>query len=175
MAIVLAALMMHEVVPGPLLITKNPEIFWGVIASMYVGNVILLALNLPLIGMWVRLLKIPYVYLFSAILLFCLIGAYTIGNLVSDIGVMIFFGILGFLMKKFEYEPAPLVLAYILGPLFEDNLRRSLNISGGSFSIFFTRPISFTFMMLGILVLVLPFSLKIVKNSLKRREKGENG
>jgi putative tricarboxylic transport membrane protein len=168
MAIVLAALMIHEVVPGPLLITKNPDIFWGVIGSMYVGNVILLALNLPLIGVWVRLLKIPYVYLFSAILLFCLIGAYTIGNLVSDIGVMIFFGILGFLMKKFDYEPAPLVLAYILGPLFEDNLRRSLNISGGSFSIFFTRSISFTFMMLGILVLVLPFSLKIVKNSLKR-------
>ncbi len=168
MAIVLAALMIHEVVPGPLLITKNPDIFWGVIGSMYVGNVILLALNLPLIGMWVRLLKIPYVYLFSAILLFCLIGAYTIGNLVSDIGVMIFFGILGFLMKKFDYEPAPLVLAYILGPLFEDNLRRSLNISGGSFSVFFTRPISFTFMMLGILVLVLPFTLKIVKNSLRR-------
>jgi putative tricarboxylic transport membrane protein len=168
MAIVLAALMIHEVVPGPLLITKSPDIFWGVIGSMYVGNVILLALNLPLIGVWVRLLKIPYVYLFSAILLFCLIGAYTIGSHVSDIGVMIFFGILGFLMRKFDYEPAPLVLAYILGPLFEDNLRRSLNISGGSFSIFFTRPISFTFMMLGILVLVLPFSLKIVKNSLRR-------
>jgi len=168
MAIVLAALMIHEVVPGPLLITKTPDIFWGVIGSMYVGNVILLALNLPLIGIWVRLLKVPYVYLFSGILLFCLIGAYTIGSLVSDIGVMIFFGIVGFLMKKFEYEPAPLALAYILGPLFEDNLRRSLNISGGNFLIFFTRPISLTFVILGIVVLVLPFGLKVIKNSLKR-------
>ena len=149
MAIVLAALMIHEVVPGPLLISKNPDIFWGVIAQHVRGK------RHPScpesspdrnVG---PAAKIPYVYLFSAILLFCLIGAYTIGNLVSDIGVMIFFGILGFLMKKFEYEPAPLVLAYILGPLFEDNLRRSLNISGGDFSIFFTRPISFIFILLG--------------------------
>ena len=168
MAIVLAALMIHEVTPGPLLITRNPDIFWGVIASMYVGNIILLALNLPLIGIWVRLLKIPYAYLFTSILLFCLIGAYTIGNLVSDIGVMIFFGILGFLMKKFDYEPAPLVLAYILGPLFEDNLRRSLNISGGNFTVFFTRPISLVFILLGFLVLLLPFISRISKNLLKR-------
>ncbi len=168
MAIVLAALMIHEVVPGPLLITKNPDVFWGVIASMYVGNFILLALNLPLIGIWVRLLKMPYVYLFSAILLFCLIGAYTIGNLISDIGIMIFFGILGFLMKKFDYEPAPLVLAYILGPLFEDNLRRSLNISGGNFLIFLTRPISSVFILMGLLVLILPFLSRISKNLLKR-------
>ena len=168
MAIMLAALMIHEVVPGPLLITKNPDVFWGVIASMYIGNFILLALNLPLIGIWVRLLKVPYVYLFSAILLFCLIGAYTIGNLISDIGIMIFFGILGFLMKKFDYEPAPLVLAYILGPLFEDNLRRSLNISGGNFLIFLTRPISSVFILMGLLVLILPFLSRISKNLLKR-------
>ena len=132
------------------------------------GNVILLALNLPLIGIWVRLLKIPYVYLFSSILLFCLIGAYTIGSLISDIGVMIFFGILGFLMRKFDYEPAPLVLAYILGPLFEDNLRRSLNISGGNFTVFFTRPISLVFILFGFLVVLLPFISRISKNLLKR-------
>jgi putative tricarboxylic transport membrane protein len=156
MAIVLAALMIHEVVPGPLLISKRPDVFWGVIASMYVGNIILLVLNLPLIGIWVRLLKVPYAYLFSAILLFCLIGAYTIGNSLSDIGIMIFFGIIGFLMKKFNYEPPPLVLAYILGPLFEDNLRRSLNISGGNFSIFFARPISLIFILLGIFLLIWP-------------------
>jgi putative tricarboxylic transport membrane protein len=168
MAIMLAALMIHEVVPGPLLITKNPDVFWGVIASMYVGNIILLALNLPLIGIWVRLLKVPYVYLFSSILLFCLIGAYSIGNLISDVGIMIFFGILGFLMKKFDYEAAPLVLAYILGPLFEDNLRRSLNISGGNFLLFFSRPISFVFVFMGLLVLFLPFLSRVSKNLLKR-------
>jgi putative tricarboxylic transport membrane protein len=168
MAIVLAALMIHEVTPGPLLITRNPDIFWGVIASMYVGNIILLALNLPLIGMWVRLLKIPYAYLFTSILLFCLIGAYTLGNLISDIGVMVFFGLVGFLMKKFDYEPAPLVLAYILGPLFEDNIRRSLNISGGNFSVFFTRPISLTFVLLGMLVLIWPTINKVIKRLIGR-------
>jgi putative tricarboxylic transport membrane protein len=168
--------MIHEVVPGPLLISKNPDIFWGVIASMYVGNIILLALNLPLIGMWVRLLKIPYVYLFSAILLFCLIGAYTVGNLISDMGIMIFFGGLGFLMKKFDYEPAPLVLAYILGPLFEDNLRRSLNISGGDFSVFLTRPISLLFILLSLCILFLPFlsrALKLLFPSIPQTQKGE--
>ncbi len=167
MAIVLAALMIHEVVPGPLLITKNPEIFWGVIASMYIGNAILLALNLPLIGMWVRLLKVPYAYLFTSILLFCLIGAYTIGNMVSDIGIMLFFGVLGFLMKKFDYDPAPLVLSYILGPVFEDNLRRSLNISGGNFAIFFTRRISLFFILISIFILVLPLLSWVRRKYLK--------
>lgn len=156
MAIVLAALMIHEVTPGPLLISRSPDIFWGVIASMYVGNVILLALNLPLIGMWVKLLKVPYPYMFTSILLFCLIGAFSLGNLVSDIGIMIFFGVVGFLMKKFDYEPAPLVLAYIMGPVFEDNLRRSLNVSGGNFSLFFTRPISLVFVVIGVILLALP-------------------
>jgi len=164
MAIVLAALMIHEVLPGPLLVSKNPDIFWGVIASMYIGNIILLALNLPLIGIWVRLLKIPYAYLFTSILLFCLIGAYTIGNLLSDIGLMIFFGVVGFLMKKFDYESAPLILAYILGPLFEDNLRRSLNISGGDFSIFFTRPISLVFILISLSLLILPILSMVKKN-----------
>ena len=169
MAVVLAALMIHEVTPGPLLITKNPDVFWGVIASMYVGNIILLALNLPLIGIWVRLLKIPYAYLFTSILLFCLIGVYTLGSLISDIGVMIFFGLVGFLMRKFDYEPAPLVLAYILGPLFEDNLRRSLNISGGNFSVFFTRPISLTFVVLGLMVLTIPTINKMVRRWITKK------
>jgi putative tricarboxylic transport membrane protein len=162
MAVVLAALMIHEVTPGPLLIQKNPEVFWGVIASMYVGNLILLALNLPLIGLWVRLLKIPYTYVSIFILLFCLLGSYTLSNLVSDMGIMMVFGLVGFLMKKFDYEPAPLVLAYILGPLFEDNLRRSLNIYGGDFSIFFRRPISLLFVSFGVLVLLFPAFKKIL-------------
>ena len=136
---------------------------------MYVGNIILLALNLPLIGIWVRLLKIPYAYLFTSILLFCLIGVYTLGSLISDIGVMIFFGLVGFLMRKFDYEPAPLVLAYILGPLFEDNLRRSLNISGGNFSVFFTRPISLTFVVLGLMVLTIPTINKMVRRWITKK------
>jgi putative tricarboxylic transport membrane protein len=163
MAIMLAALMIHEVTPGPLLIAKRPDIFWGVIASMYIGNLILLALNLPLIGIWVRLLRISYAYLFSAILLFCLIGAYAIKGLISDIGIMIFFGGVGFLMRKFEYEPAPLVLAYILGPLFEDNLRRSLNISGGDFGPFFTRPISLVFILMSAALIAYPFVPRIIR------------
>lgn len=165
MAIILAALMIHEVIPGPLLIVKSPDIFWGVIASMYVGNVILLVLNLPMIGLWVRLLKVPYTYMFSAILLFCLIGAFSIGNLVSDIGVMIFFGIIGYLMEKFDYAPAPLLLSYILGPLLEDNLRRSLNISGGSFAPFFTRPVSLIFILLSVSLLFLPMISKALKKN----------
>ncbi|MBI5441727.1 MAG: tripartite tricarboxylate transporter permease, partial [Deltaproteobacteria bacterium] len=156
MAIVLAALMIHDVTPGPLLIAKRPDIFWGVIASMYLGNIILLVLNLPLVGMWVKLLKVPYAYLFSAILLFCLIGAHAVGGLISDVGIMIFFGGVGFLMRKFGYEPAPLVLAYVLGPLFEDNLRRCLNISGGDFSVFFTRPISLAFLLMSVAFLSYP-------------------
>jgi putative tricarboxylic transport membrane protein len=156
MAIVLAALMIHEVTPGPLLIANRPEIFWGVIASMYVGNVLLLALNLPLVGIWVRLLRLPYAYLFTAILVFCLVGAYAINGSIFDVGVMVFFGLIGFLMRKFDYEPAPLVLAFVLGPLFEDNLRRSLNISGGDFSVFLTRPISLCFFLLSATLLAYP-------------------
>jgi putative tricarboxylic transport membrane protein len=161
MAIMLAALMLHGVTPGPLLISKSPDIFWGVIASMYVGNIFLLALNLPLIGIWVRVLKIPYAYLLTSILLFCLIGSYVISNLVFDIGIMIFFGIIGFLMKKFQYEPAPLLFAYILGPLLEDNFRRALTVSGGDFSIFFVRPISLVFILLSLFILTLPILSRI--------------
>ncbi len=153
MALLLASLMIHGVLPGPLLIKQSPDVFWSVIASMYVGNMMLLILNLPLVGMWVQVLKVPYYYLFPFILLFCLIGTYSLGNSVFDIGVMIFFGIIGFLMKKFEYDPTPLILAFVLGPMFEDNFRRSLIISGGSFSIFLTRPISAIFIVASILLI----------------------
>jgi putative tricarboxylic transport membrane protein len=109
---------------------------------MYVGNAMLLALNLPLIGMWVKILKVPYAILFPLILLFCLIGVYSVNNSVIDIYLMILFGIVGYLMQKFGFEPAPLALAYVLSPMLETALRQSLSISGGSFIIFFTRPIS---------------------------------
>jgi putative tricarboxylic transport membrane protein len=142
MAIFFSALIIHGVQPGPLLIKQHPDLFWGLIASLYLGNFLLLMLNLPLIGVWVRVLKIPYKILFPLILLFCLIGAYSMNNVAFDLYVMIFFGVLGWIMRKFGYEGAPLILAYVLGPMLENALRQSLLISQGSFLIFLTRPIS---------------------------------
>lgn len=140
-SILLGALILHGVQPGPMLIPQKPDLFWGVVASMYLGNVMLLILNLPLIGMWVRLVLIPYVYLFPLILFFCLVGAYGIQNSTDDVYMMLAFGIIGYLMKKFEYEAAPLILAFILGPIMENALRQSLIMSQGSFGIFLGRPI----------------------------------
>ncbi len=142
MALLFGGLLIHGIQPGPLLITKHPDVFWGVIMSMYVGNIMLLALNLPLVGIWVKILRIPYSVLFPLILLFCLIGVYSVNNSVTDIYLMVLFGVFGYLMQKFGFEPAPLVLAYVLSPMLETALRQSLNISGGSFAIFFSRPIS---------------------------------
>jgi putative tricarboxylic transport membrane protein len=135
---------------------QNPQVFWGVIVSMYVGNLMLLILNLPLIGIWVKILKIPYKVLFPLILLFCLIGVYSVSNSVFDIYIMLIFGILGYLMKKFGYEGAPLVLAFVLGPMMEQNLRKSLILSQGDFSIFFTRPLAAISLIISIVLLLLP-------------------
>lgn len=157
MAILLGALMIHGTIPGPNLMQQNPDLFWGVVASMYLGNIMLLVLNLPLIGLWVRLLKVPYVILFPLILLFCLIGAYTASNKIVDVYIMIFFGLVGYLLRKYRYEAAPLILAFVLGPMLEDALRQSLIISEGSPIIFFTRPISGT--ILGVTILLLLSSL----------------
>ncbi len=157
MAMLLGAFMIHGVQPGPLMMKQNPGLFWGVIASMYIGNFMLLVLNLPLIGMWVQVLKVPYKILFPLILLFCLIGVYSVSNTVFDIYIMILFGIVGYLMKKFEYEGAPLVLAFVLGPLMENNLRKSLIMSQGDFSIFFTRPLAAASLIVALFLLVSPF------------------
>ena len=154
MALLFAALMIHGITPGPFLITRHPEIFWSVIASMYLGNIMLLILNLPLVGLWVKLIRIPYSYLFPFIFLFCLLGAYAVRNSVFDIGMMIFFGIVGFFMRKFGYETAPFILAFILGPMFEEHFRRSLILSYGSFLIFFERPISAIFLGIGIFLML---------------------
>jgi len=167
MAMLLGAFMIHGVTPGPLMMQQNPGIFWGVIVSMYIGNIMLLMLNLPLIGMWVQILKIPYKILFPLILLFCLIGVYSVGNAVFDIYVMIVFGIIGYLMRKFDYEGAPLVLAFVLGPMMENNLRKSLIMSQGDFSIFFTRPLAAVFIILALFLLISPFIPGIGK---KRRQ-----
>jgi putative tricarboxylic transport membrane protein len=159
-ALLLGALIIHGVEPGPMLITKSPDLFWGVIASMYIGNVMLLALNLPLIGMWVKVLEIPYRILFPLIVFFTLIGAYSVNYSVTDILITIIFGFIGYLMKKFDYQAAPLVLAFILTPFLEQSLRQSLLISDGSFAIFFTRPISAITLGMAILLLLFP----MVKN-----------
>jgi putative tricarboxylic transport membrane protein len=154
-AILLGALMIHGVEPGPLVMRNHPDLFWGVIFSMYVGNAMLLVLNLPLIGLWVRLLRVPYPLLFPLILLFCLIGAYSIANSPSNIFMMLGMGLVGYWMRKTGYEAAPLVVALVLGKPFEAALRQSLILSGGSFAIFFTRPIALVLMAAALALLAL--------------------
>jgi putative tricarboxylic transport membrane protein len=156
MALLLGALMIHGIQPGPMLFSLHPEIVWGVIASMYIGNVMLLILNLPLIPLWVKCVEVPYAYMFPLILLFCLIGAFSLQYSLFDVGTLIAFGLIGYLMKKFDYEPAPLILALILTPLLENGLRQSLMISQGSPMIFITRPISAAFLVFAALILMLP-------------------
>jgi putative tricarboxylic transport membrane protein len=155
-ALVLGAMMIYGIVPGPMLISQSPQIFWGVIGSMYIGNLMLLILNLPLIPLWVKTLKTPYPILFTLILLFCLIGSYTTANSASDMVIMIIFGLVGYLMKKFNYEMAPLVLGLVLGPIMEKNFRNSMIMFRGNPAIFFHRPISMVFLVLAMLVLVSP-------------------
>lgn len=172
MALLFSALMVHGVQPGPLLIKQHPDVFWGLVTSMYIGNAMLVLLNLPLIPIWVRFLKIPYRILFPLIIMFCLIGAYSERGLSFDVFLMILFGVIGYMMRKFEYEPAPLVLGFILGDILEESLRRSLIMADGSFLIFFKRPISATFLGLTVLLLIsnlIPF----FKNRLKKLEKLE--
>jgi putative tricarboxylic transport membrane protein len=156
MAMLLGALTIYGMQPGPMLIKQHPDLFWGVITSMYIGNLMLLILNLPLIGVWVKILKIPYTFLFPLILLFCLIGAFSLNNSVGEIGLMLFFGGVGYLMRKFDYEAAPLVLAMVLGPMMENALRQSLIMANGSAAIFFTRPISLGVALLVLALLILP-------------------
>jgi len=142
LAVLFGAFLIHGIQPGPFLLNDHPDIFWGLVSSMYLGNVMLLFLNLPMIPLWIQILKIPSRFLYPLILLFCVIGAYSINNSVFDVGVMIAFGVAGYLLKKFGYEGAPLILAFVLGPIFEINLRRSLLMSQGSFAVFFTRPLT---------------------------------
>jgi putative tricarboxylic transport membrane protein len=161
MALFMGALMIHGIQPGPLFISKYPELFWGFIASMYIGNAMLLVLNLPLIGIWVRLLKTPYTILFPLILLFCLIGVYSLNANVAEIIIMLIFGVAGFFLRRLGFEGAPFILAMVLGPIMETSLRQTLLISRGSFSVFYTRPICATLLVLTAAFLVWPlFSRK---------------
>ncbi|MDA8125133.1 MAG: tripartite tricarboxylate transporter permease [Deltaproteobacteria bacterium] len=157
MALFFGALVIHGIRPGPFLINSHPDLFWGLISSMYIGNVMLLVLNLPLIPLWVQVLKIPYRILFPLILLLCIIGAYSVNNSAFDVLVMVIFGIVGYLFRKFGYECAPLILAFVLGPLLELNFRQSLLSSQGSFAIFFTRPIAATAILLAGLLFTTSF------------------
>ena len=142
MALMVGAMTIHGIVPGPQVMTKNPNLFWGMIASMWIGNLMLLIINLPLVGLWVRLLKVPYRLMFPAILMFCCIGIYSINSLPTDVMFIAFFGLVGYALIKFGFEPAPLLLGFVLGKLMEENLRRALIISRGDMMTFLDRPIS---------------------------------
>jgi len=157
MAMLFGALLIHGMAPGPFLLKEHPDLFWGLIASMYIGNGMLLILNLPLIPIWVQVLKVPYKILFPLILLFCIIGSYSLNNSVFDVVIMTIFGIFGYLFRKFEYEAAPLMLSFVLGPMLEKNLQQSLILSKGSFLIFFTRPISAVGISIAIILFVTSF------------------
>jgi TctA family transporter len=164
MALMVGAMTIHNIQPGPQVMTSNPTLFWGLIASMWIGNVMLILLNLPLIGIWVKLLQIPYRYLYPAILVFCCIGVYTVNNSIVDVYITASFGIIGYLFFKLGCEPAPLLLGFVLGPMMEENFRRALLLSRGDFTTFVTRPLS-----LGLLIaaalLVVVVALPAVKKS----------
>jgi putative tricarboxylic transport membrane protein len=167
LAILLGAMMMHGVQTGPMLLQAHPDLFWGVVTSMYVGNIMLLVLNLPLIPLWVQVLRVPYSILFPSILLFCLIGAYSLNHNAGDILVMLIFGVIGYLMRKYKYDAPPLILAFVLCPIMEQSLRRSLLLSDGSCLIFFQRPISAVLIILVIILLMFPLIPR-----LRRRKNG---
>jgi len=142
MALMIGAMTIHNIQPGPQVMTSNPQLFWGLIASMWIGNAMLIILNLPLIGMWIKLLSVPYRWLFPAIVLFCAIGVYSTNNNTWDIWMVAIFGVVGYVFIKLGCEPAPLLLGFILGPMMEENLRRALLLSRGDWSVFVTRPLS---------------------------------
>lgn len=156
MAILFGALLIYGMQPGPMLIKEHPGLFWGVITSMYIGNVMLLILNLPLIGLWVKILKIPYRILFPLILLFCLIGAYSINNNTAEVMMMVLFGIIGYFLRKLKYPLAPAILALVLGPMLEKTLRQSLLMAAGSGWIFISRPISLVTLSLSLVLCISP-------------------
>jgi putative tricarboxylic transport membrane protein len=155
-AVLLGALLILGMRPGPLLFTSNPEFVWGLIASMYIGNIMLIIQNMPMIGLWVRLLKVPYKILMPLIITISAVGVFATDNNLADVWVMVIFGLIGYVMRKMGYPAAPMVLALVLGPLVEMSLRQSLTISHGNVAIFFTRPISAFLSIFAILSLFAP-------------------
>jgi putative tricarboxylic transport membrane protein len=163
MALMVGAMTIHGIVPGPEILTKQPRLFWGMVASMWIGNLMLLVINLPLIGLWVRLLKVPYRLLFPAIVLFCCIGIYSVNNNPVDVYLTAAFGLLGYVLIKFDFEPAPLLLGYVLGRLLEEKLRQALAISRGSFKTFIDHPVA-----AGLLVLTLVLVAIVISPSIRK-------
>ena len=155
MALMVGAMTIHGIIPGPQVMTKNPELFWGMVASMWIGNLMLLIINLPLIGLWVKLLQVPYRMMFPAIMIFCCIGIYSINNSTSDVLFTAFFGLVGYTLLKFGFEPAPMLLGFVLGKLMEEKLRQALILSRGSFSTFIERPVSAGLLLVAIVMLAL--------------------
>ena len=172
-AILLGAFMIHGIQPGPMIITKHADLFWGTVMSMYLGNVMLLILNLPLIGLWVQVLRVPYPILFPLILLFCLVGVYSLNYSLVEIALMTGFGLFGYLARKFQFEMAPLVLAIVIGPMMENNLRLSLVISQGNPMIFITHPISAAFIFITLALLISPLVPWVGKRRQRLQEKVE--
>ncbi|APV49953.1 hypothetical protein BWI17_09800 [Betaproteobacteria bacterium GR16-43] len=166
MALMIGAMIIHGIQPGPQIMTAKPELFWGMIASMWVGNFLLVVLNLPMIGLWVKLLSVDYKYLYPAILIFCCIGVYSINNATMDVFLTALFGFIGYLFIKLDTEPAPLLLGFVLGPMMEENLRRALLLSRGSPSVFYERPISLVLLILAFALLV----IVMLPNISKKRE-----
>jgi TctA family transporter len=167
MALMVGAMTIHNIQPGPQVMTSNPELFWGLIASMWLGNAMLIILNLPLIGIWIKLLSVPYRWLFPAIVLFCAIGVYSTNNNTWDIWMVAMFGVVGYTSIKLGMEPAPLLLGFILGPMMEENLRRAMLLSRGDWSVFVTRPLSASLLAVALLLLII-VALPSIKS--KRQE-----
>jgi TctA family transporter len=155
MALMIGAMTIHNIQPGPQVMTSNPSLFWGLIASMWIGNLMLVILNLPLIGIWVQLLKVPYRLLYPAILVFCCIGVYSINNNTFDVYMTVIFAVIGYVFYKLRCEPAPLLLGFILGPMMEENLRRAMLLSRGDPTVFFTRPLSLTLLLMAAALVVI--------------------
>ena len=155
MALIIGAMIIQGIQPGPSVMIEQPALFWGVIVSMWIGNLMLLVLNLPMIGLWVRMIGIPYHFLFPAILVFCAIGAFSLSNSTFDVFLLALFGVVGYVLRKLDCEPAPLLLGFILGPMMEENLRRALMINRGDATVLFTRPISCALLLAAIALLVM--------------------
>jgi putative tricarboxylic transport membrane protein len=153
-AVLMGAFIVNGLTPGPFLFAEKPQLVWAVIASFFVGNVLLLILNLPLVGLWAKILEVPYQYICVGTLLFCILGAYSINQSVFDVVNMLLFGVIGYLLKKLEFPVAPAVLGIILGPMLEKSLRTSLEMSAGDYSIFFTRPITLFLLIVAVVILV---------------------
>jgi TctA family transporter len=169
MALMMGAMIVQGLTPGPQVMSQNPELFWGIIASMWIGNLLLVVLNLPLVGVWASLLRVPYRWLFPSIIMFCCVGNYAVNNNAMDVYLCTLVGTIGYVLARLECEPAPLILGFVLGPLMEEYLRRAMLLSRGDPSVFFTRPISLAFMAGAVLILAVMVAPAL------REKRGERG